>query len=180
MAAVILFWVASPHLIAVERRTAAPERETTSYCLPTCGRDPFEANKEGCEIQMAKPTHEDATLMLQLVQMWPVDQTNWIHSDEFTPDYKEFATKYPPGSDQASNVRGVINWYETIGTLHKHGLLNEDLLFDWLATDSMWDKMKSHAIAVREETGEPRMYENFEAMAKAQRQWAASHDRKAA
>ena len=27
---------------------------------------------------------------------------------------------------------GVAAWYETIGTLWKHGLLDEDLLFDWL------------------------------------------------
>ena len=78
------------------------------------------------------------------------------------------------------NIRAVLNWYETIGTLHKHGLLNEDLLFDWLAIDLTWDRMKSHALGWREEIGNTHMYENFEAMANAQREWAASRDREAA
>jgi hypothetical protein len=58
--------------------------------------------------------------------------------------------------------------------------MNEDLLFDWLAVDLTWDRMKSHALGWREEIGNPHMYENFEAMANAQRAWATSRDRKAA
>ena len=50
------------------------------------------------------------------------------------------------------------------------------MLFDWLAIDAVWGRTKSYALAWREETGEPRMYENFEAMANAQRR-LASRDR---
>ncbi len=129
---------------------------------------------------MAKPTHEDADLMLQLVRSWPVEATDWIWSDEFIRDHDEFATKHTEGDAGFAHIRAVLNWYETIGTLHKHGLLNEDLLFDWLAIDLTWDRMKSHALGWREEIGNPHMYENFEAMANAQRTWAASRDRAAA
>ena len=125
---------------------------------------------------MAKPTHEDANLMLQLVRSWPVEATDWIWSGEFIPDYKEFAEKRTEGGEEYAYVRAVLNWYETIGTLHKHGLLSEDLLFDWLAIDLTWDRMRSHALGSREEIGNPHMYENFEAMANAQRAWAASRD----
>ena len=114
---------------------------------------------------MPKPTHEDAQLVLQLVQAWPVEATDWVWSDEFIADHDEFAKKYPGASEELSSVRAILNWYETIGTLFKHGLLNEDLLFDWLAVYAVWNRVKSHALAWREETGEPRMYENFEAMA---------------
>ncbi len=54
-----------------------------------------------------------------------------------------------------------------------------ELLFDWLAIGAVWERTKSYAVAWREETGEPRMYENFEAMAIAQRE-LASRDRQAA
>ena len=127
---------------------------------------------------MAKPTHEDATLMMQLVRSWPVEASDWIWSDEFIPDHEEFTAKHPEGGEGFANIRAILNWYETIGTLYKHGLFSEQLLFDWLAIDAVWERMKSHALAWREEMGQPRMYENFEAMADAQRAYA-SGDRQA-
>jgi hypothetical protein len=122
---------------------------------------------------MSRPTYEDADIMLRLVQAWPVEPSDWIWSDQFVADHGEFMQKYPDG-EEFSKVRGVLNWYETIGTLYKHGLLNEDLLFDWLAVYAVWDRVKDHAFALRRATDEPRMYENFEAMADAQRGRAAS------
>ena len=130
---------------------------------------------------MGKPTHDDAKVMLQLVQMWPFEATNWIWSDDFEPDYETFAAARPGRSAEdvgIANVRAVLNWYETIGTLYKYGLLNEDLLFDWLAVHAVWDRVKAHALAHREHNRH--MYENFEAMAAAQREWTAARDRAAA
>jgi len=49
-------------------------------------------------------------------------------------------------------------------------LINEELLFDWLAAYLVWDRVKGFALGQREESGEPRIYENFEALAKAQRE----------
>ena len=128
---------------------------------------------------MTKPTHDDAQIMLQLVRAWPTEATDWVWSDEFDPDHDEFAGKHPRAGEEASKIRAILNWYETIGTLYKHGLLNEELLFDWLAISHVWDRMKSHALAWREESGEPRMYENFEAMANAQVEWEGAQRRAA-
>ena len=129
---------------------------------------------------VSKPTHEDATLMLQLVQTWPVDVTNWIWSNEFVPTHEEVLAKQAQGSDPMPMVRGALNWYETLGTLHKYALLNENLLFDWLDVASTWNRLKSHALGIRAASGNPRMYENFEAMAEAQGAWAAARESKAA
>ena len=121
---------------------------------------------------MVKPTYQDATLMLQLAQWGAVsgtqDAVNWMWSDQFVPDYKEFVEKYPPGSEGFSEATKICGWFETIGTLYKRGLFNEELLFDWLAVYIVWDRIKGFALGWREQTGEPRIYENFEAMAKAQ------------
>ena len=122
---------------------------------------------------MGKPAYEDANVMLRLVNSWPVEASDWIWSDEFIADHREYLERHPEG-EGFSNIRMILNWYETIGTLYKHGLINEELLFDWLAVDAVWQRMKSHALAIREESGEPRMYENFEAMAEAQRASVAS------
>jgi hypothetical protein len=128
---------------------------------------------------MAKATYEDADVMLRLVESWPVEATDWIWSDAFVPDYKEHAAHGAEDAEAFSNIRGVLNWYETIGTLYKHGLLNEDLLFDWLAIDMAWDRVKGIALGWRAEAGNPRMYENFEAMASAHRAWVAARDKAA-
>ena len=123
---------------------------------------------------MAKPTYQDATLMIQLAR-WGAESgvpeaTNWMWSDQFIPDYAEFAEKYPPGSEGSANASKICGWYETIGTLYKQGLFNEELLFDWLAVYLVWDRIKGYALGVREQVGEPRLFENFEAMAKASKE----------
>ena len=122
---------------------------------------------------MAKPTYQDATLMVQLLQVGAARgqqaAMNWVWSDQFVPDYAEFVEKYPAGSEGYGNASNVCGWYETLGTLYKHGLFNEELLFDWLAVYLVWDRVKGFALGLREQVGEPRLYENFEAMAKAQK-----------
>jgi hypothetical protein len=62
----------------------------------------------------------------------------------------------------------VCTFFETVGTLHKQGLINEDLLFDWLWVAGPWDKLKGYALGQRQEAGVPELWENFEAMAVAQ------------
>ena len=121
---------------------------------------------------MAKPTHEDAMLMLQMAQLGAVsgmrDATRFLWSDAFEQDYDEFVSKYPRGSQEYSYVSQICGWYETLGTFYKHKLFNEELLFDWLLVSGVWNRIKGFALGLREEMGEPKLYENFEAMAKAQ------------
>jgi hypothetical protein len=112
--------------------------------------------------------------MLQLAQWWATsgqnEAMNWMWSDQFIADYAEFVKKYPPGSEGFANASKICGWLETVGTLYKHELFNEELLFDWLTISLVWDRIKGFALGVREQSGEPRMYENFEAMAKAQKE----------
>jgi hypothetical protein len=120
---------------------------------------------------MAKPTYQDAKLMLQLAQWGAAfgvpEATNWLWSDQFVPDYAEFVKKYPLGSDGSLGATKICGYFETLGTLYKHGLFNEDLLFDWLAVSVVWERIKGIALGVRQEAGNARLYENFEALAMA-------------
>jgi hypothetical protein len=121
---------------------------------------------------MAKPTYQDASLMLQLAQWGAVSglqkASAFLWSDKFESDYKEFVKKYPTGTDEYSYASQICGWYETLGTLFKHDLFNRELLFDWLLVSGVWDRIKGFALGVREEAKAPRLFENFEAMAKAQ------------
>jgi len=121
---------------------------------------------------MAKPTYQDAALMLQMAQWGAtsgIQKANaFMWSDRFENDYKQFLNKYPPGGEEYSFASQICGWYETLGTLFKHDLFNRELLFDWLLVSAVWDRIKGFALGVREEAGTPGLYENFEAMAKAQ------------
>ena len=119
---------------------------------------------------MGKPTKDDANLMIQLMRWGAAeglqDAMNWIWSDEFISDYDEFIAKYPRGSKEYGNATKVCGWFESIGTLYKQNLLNGELLFDWLTIKLPWSRLSSFAKGVRSAAGEPRLYENFEMMAK--------------
>ncbi len=115
-------------------------------------------------------TKEDAQLVVQLAQlgtqMADPNARGFIWGPSFISDAKEFFEKHPPGSAEWNYVGGVAAWYETIGTLWKHDLISEELLFDWLYVVGMWERLKPILVAMREAT--PRLWENFEAMAEAQ------------
>src|SRR5438477_13150370 len=106
---------------------------------------------------MAKPTQQDAQVMLQLATWYTESQvgeaTNWARSDEFTGDYDEFAKRFPNGTEGRLLLNRILGYYETGGTLWKNGLINEDLLFDWLWVHASWDLVKGIAIGMRAELG---------------------------
>jgi hypothetical protein len=109
---------------------------------------------------MAAPTREDATLMIQIAQ-WQAtlgfqDFMAELWDDDFDPETVD------PKSKAVNAVLGV---FETIATLTKHDLLSEELVRDWIWVDGIWAKVGPSALKMREKAGEPRLYENFEALA---------------
>jgi len=130
---------------------------------------------------MPKPTHDDAMLMVELAHLYAAQGAStaagWIHSDAFIPDHQQFYAQYPPGSPEAVKLDNVLGWYETIGTLYKHGLINEDLVFDWLAVNVTWERVKG-IVKGQQTAVDPALYENFEAMAAARGRWAGKRPKR--
>jgi hypothetical protein len=124
------------------------------------------------EIAMSAPTYEDAQVILKLYELGddPHMGKSWdfVGSPEFIDDYPQFVAKYPPGSDQYGYIFHYASWYELIGTLWKHKLVNQDLLFDWILVPGRWKRVAKFMEGYRADMSEPRLYENFEALAKAQ------------
>ncbi|HEX79134.1 MAG TPA: hypothetical protein G4O19_03145 [Dehalococcoidia bacterium] len=124
---------------------------------------------------MTKPTCQDANIMLQLTQLYMTgglpEALNWLFSDQFTPDYADFRKKYPPNSAGNIKAQKICAYFETVGTLWKHKLINEELLFDWFSVSAVWKRAKAYALGWRKQSGEQRLYENFESMAKAHMKW---------
>jgi hypothetical protein len=107
-------------------------------------------------------TAEDAKLIVELAQWGALMQlevaTGQIFSDDFDP---ESATL----DDDA--VRKVSYFFETIGTLVKNGLLDKDLVLDWLWVGGAWDRIGPAALKAREGR-DAALFENFEFLAKEQ------------
>jgi hypothetical protein len=109
-------------------------------------------------------TREDATLIVELAKWGSMiglrEATGAIWADDFDPETAEASDPH---------VRAILYWHETIGTLVKNGLLDRDLIYDWLWVAGTWERVSPAALRAREKTV-PQMFENFEALAAGQRQ----------
>jgi hypothetical protein len=120
------------------------------------------------------PTATDAQLVVQLAQLstsMHVDRGQALlhkHRRSGGLSFAQYESTYPAGSDDAIAILNVLNWYETIGTLVKQGLLDRGVILDWLWVSGAWEMCRPIALAQREETKTAEMWENFEALAATQ------------
>jgi hypothetical protein len=103
---------------------------------------------------------DDGALMVQLLQ-WATtlnlyDAGNAVLAPDFNPESAHAA-------DHA--VGSLLTFGEGVGTLVKHDLLDRDLVLDMWAIRSVWKRLESVVRRERERIGEPKLYENFEALA---------------
>jgi hypothetical protein len=121
---------------------------------------------------MAEATHEDAQLVVQLAQLYGQSGAAkggmLIWRDDFPTDYEAFRERHPMGDEAAQPITALMGFYETVGVLWKHGLIDEELLFDWISVRPAWERLKPIAEGMREQAGEPRLWELFEQLANAQ------------
>jgi hypothetical protein len=105
-------------------------------------------------------TKEDAQLLVQLAQWGATMGMNEagaaLFDDAFDP---------ASASTQDRHVRVVLNFGETIGTLVKNNLLDRELILDWIWASGLWQRVAPAVQRDREKYGEPRLGENFEALA---------------
>jgi hypothetical protein len=105
-------------------------------------------------------SHEDAMLIVELAKLGTMsglaDAAGTIFADDFDPEAAELG-------DPA--VRTVLGFNETVATLVKNGLLDRDLVRDWLWVAGTWERVAPAARRARERAGVPALYENFEALA---------------
>ena len=109
-------------------------------------------------------THNDAILMVELAQwgsMAGIDEAaRDVMSDGFDPEEADI---------QDASVSKVLMFGETIGTLVKNGLLDRQLVYDWLWVEGTWAKVAPAAQRARAKAGVPQLYENYEALAAGQK-----------
>ena len=105
-------------------------------------------------------TYEDANLIVQIsrygVEMGLMEAVPALFAESFDP---ELATQ----EDKA--VRDALGFFELVGTLVKQNVLDRGLVMDMWWVSGVWARVEPAARRARERFGEPRLYENFEALA---------------
>ena len=127
---------------------------------------------------MPKPTKADGSMLLQFFGTMRLDEDAkkamfWLWETPAVKTYKEFKEKYPIGSEGYRNFVTVGMYFETLGVLVYHKLLHEDLVFDAFAL--LWDKVEVVVKGLQKEYKAPRMFENYEWLAKKGPEWREKH-----
>jgi hypothetical protein len=105
-------------------------------------------------------SHEDAVLLVQLfrwgTQLGIENASKAVLSESFDPK---------TASVNDESVAKLLEFGEGVGTLCKHNLLDGALAHDTWAFTLVWTRLEPAARRQRERFNEPRLYENFEALA---------------
>jgi hypothetical protein len=103
---------------------------------------------------------EEARLMIELSR-WGTDMgLEEALAALFTPTTEQKST-----DDGDPNVRKVLWFFEFVGALVKRKAISLAFVRDVWWIDGMWPLVEAHVLEARKESGEPSLYEHFEAMA---------------
>jgi len=114
-------------------------------------------------------TQADAQLLVSLLNgplgLRASDGMSLLFTYDQAPTHAQFVKDHPVGSKGYQDITAVLGLNELIGTFVKRGLLDRDLVQDTLWVEGAWNRCKPLALHFRDKAGEPRIYENFEALA---------------
>jgi hypothetical protein len=114
-------------------------------------------------------TTTDAALIVQLMNgplgERAADGMELLLGYDTPPTWEQFDADHPQGSPGRKQVKATLSFNETLGTFVKRGLLDRALVHDLFWIAGAWDRSRAIALHYREASGEPAIYENFEALA---------------
>jgi len=129
---------------------------------------------------MSNVTYEEVNLMLRLYDMRRETRLrqarNWF-VDHFHPaSVDELTQKYPAGTDEYTNIRMVISYWEMVASIVNRGLINDELFFEsngeiWV----VWDRMRAIVPTWRAAFKNPRLFANIEETYKRLEAWREKH-----
>src|SRR5499425_3547741 len=125
---------------------------------------------------MSNVTYEEVNLMLRLYDMRREARLrqarNWF-VDYFHPTgVDEMTQKYPAGTEEYTNIRMVISYWEMVASIVNRGLINDELFFEsngeiWV----VWDRMRAIVPVWRAAFKNPRLFANIEETYKRLEAW---------
>lgn len=121
-------------------------------------------------------THEQATLMLQLYEMRREPRLRqarqWFMEKFSVTSAEEMMQKYPPSSEENTNVRMVVSYWDMCAGIVNRGLVDDEMYFEsngeaW----GVWEKMKHIVPPMRAAFKNPRMFAHLEELVKRMEAW---------
>jgi hypothetical protein len=122
----------------------------------------------------AQPSWNDADILLRLDELADRQDTReafvWSRKLFDAMHRGEEPVALAPGSGDHQKLRRIAAFFETMGTLAKYGLINEDLLYDRWLVHPFWELSRPTIAEERKRTS-PLIAENFEWIAKRNKRW---------
>ena len=130
-------------------------------------------------IKIPKPTKEDADLILKIFSAAVNDELyqnafRWFMIEFNETNFDKFIKENPIGSQGYRYFSRVLTYTELVSTFVVAEVLSEDLVYDMWA-DMQWKKAEPIVKGLQKQLGMPRLYENFEVVAKKYPEWAEKH-----
>ncbi len=116
-------------------------------------------------------TYEDANLILKLYELRREETLRkaraWFQN--FTAaDAQEVMQKYPPGSQESTNLRMVVSYWDMVASFVTAGVLNQELFFQSGGELLfVWEKLRGIADTFRQMTKNPQQWANLETVGNA-------------
>lgn len=112
-------------------------------------------------------TYEDANLILKLYELRRDDALRkaraWFVGQFKVTSAEEMVQKYPFGSQENTNIRMVIGYWDMACSFITAGVLNQDLFFESAGEMLVvWEKVRPLLSAFRQFTGNPKAWNHLE------------------
>ena len=124
------------------------------------------------------PDHHDAELLLRLYEMRREEKLRqareWFVGKMQAETFEELMQKYPPGSQENTNLRMAASYWDMAASIVLHGLIKEEFFFEntaefWI----IWQKIKPLASAARRVFKNPFYWKNLETLSDKYEAWMA-------
>ena len=124
---------------------------------------------------MEPVNYEQVHLMLRLFELRRETRLRQARSwfiEHFHPSSPEEAQKYAPGSEEGTNIRMVVSYWEMVASTLNRGLMNDDLFFEnngelWI----VWDRIRPFLPGWRALYKNSLVFSNLEAAGKRYDAW---------
>ena len=125
---------------------------------------------------MATITYDEVNLMLRLYDMRRESRLRQARTwfvDHFHPDSNEDMTeRFPAGSDEYTNIRMVLSYWDMVASIVNRGLINDELFFEnngeiWV----VWDRIRNIVPTWRAAFRNPTVFLNMEEACKRLEAW---------
>jgi hypothetical protein len=127
------------------------------------------------------PDRADVEVLLRIMEIYLSDPMRKARSfwrtipEGLTLD--QLLERYPRGSEEFELFGNGMVFWETMGSLMKHGLLNEELAFDTFLDAPPWKKVEAAFLSMRKEPGKAFEAENLEFAYRRSLGWLERHKR---